>query len=295
MSFDQMAPETLVEQWRTRPSSPGQPLSPGSQAVYASIFLAFCRHLAPRPWQEATAADVVAYCQQLRPKMRSPRPSPATVHRYHRVLGDFFSVAQALAQEQGCSWTHPTRGQARPPEIHHSAEVPSTVLHSGHLAQLRQGLTMGGDWLEAREQAILALLLETALTRAEVCALRTADLQGARLQVNGPRAAQSRGFSLSDRTLRLLTHHLAFRRGQAAASDALFVNERGDPASSQVVFNVVTRAIDAVLAGQGAAHHGPNVLRNAVIQEWVAQEGLSDAVALRAGLSRAASLRRLAP
>lgn len=294
MKLTAVSAEALIDHWRTSELSPGRQLSATSQKVYASIFTGFCRYL-PCHWSEASVEQVVAYCTQLRPKTSASRPSAVSVTRYYRVIEDFFNVAAGLALEGDPDWVNPILNHRRPPEIGYRNKVESTLLHAGHLARLRASCTPSSDWLEARNAAIICTLLDCALTRSELEQLTVRSYAAPRLRIEGVRPAQARSLELSEQGASLLTAYIALRSERAPDTDALFINERGGAASSQVIFNAVANAIDAAVKGCGdkAPHHGPNVLRNSVIKAWLDAGTPTLLVAARAGVFRESSLRRL--
>ena len=286
--------DALVDHWMLAPGHAGHGLAERSQRIYRSIFSAFCLFLAPRHWSEAAMADVVAYCTGARPKTKAHSPSPATVNRYYRVLAGFLQAGESLACQHGESWTSPLRHQPMPPEIHRRADVASTVLNTSHLQSLRAQCRRQGDWLQARNTAMLAMLLDTAMTRGELESLQQADVADGSVRVQGPRPAQRRVLPIGARCRQLLLHYLQ-QRPDGLAEPALFINERGQRASSQAFFNAISCAIDGALGlhGDKAAHHGPNVLRNAVLRSWLEAGMPAAEVAALAGLQREQSLSRL--
>lgn len=294
MKLTAVSAEALIERWRTSVLSPGSQLSPASQKVYASIFTGFCRYLRSH-WSEATVEQVVSYCTQLRPKTSASRPSAVSVTRYYRVIEDFYNVAAGLALEVDPDWVNPILNHRRPPEIGYQNKVESTLLHAGHLEQLRASCRASADWLEARNAAIIYTLLDCALTRSELERLTVNSYTAPRLHIVGARPAQARSLELSEQGAGLLSAYIALRAEREPDTDALFINERGGAASSQVIFNAVASAIDAALkdCGDKAPHHGPNVLRNSVIKAWLEAGTPTLVVAARAGVFRESSLRRL--
>lgn len=178
----------IFEKWsKTRIGTRGLNTSLSERTVdaYRSIWNAWLQHLAQSgtAWAQATPEQLDAFSrsrqQRARPKATAAaRTSPVTVRRYFEVVRSVYAALPTLAL--------PLDGEPLPvhaiarlePPLDTPNRMESTVLPGPalrHLAQALEQPLSSDDWVVLRDRVILALLLDTACTLAELQSLRLDD------------------------------------------------------------------------------------------------------------------------
>ncbi|WP_170162306.1 tyrosine-type recombinase/integrase [Caldimonas tepidiphila] len=295
--------QAVFDRWATwRSAGDARPLSAASVAKYEAIWGLWVRFLRDRKrsWHAADEQDVHAFLAALQPRASVrglDTPSHVSRTRYLRALRAVY--AHAVLQD----WIAANPAEATP-EGARTEEADSFVLNAAHRAALRRHLPAGDGWLAVRDRALLHLLMDAALTVAELRTLRVAQLQlgpgrRAELRLDGPRAAQRRALDLPEAAVGALRRWLLVR-GTAAQDEPVFVSRKGHAMlSARAVFHVVSAFVLRTLHACGecgaVAHVGPNVLRNSALVQWLDEGLAAGEVARRAGLESTRMLLRLAP
>lgn len=287
-----------------------RPLRPGSVAKYRAIWDGWTAFLAGREthWSEATNDDLLSFVKGL--SARSSKRSEAsavsrrrywsTVKRIHEHAALLDQASKLGAEGYLSPFGEPTDGGVVPP----TEETPSTVLQMHHLVQLREAAPAGGDWTDVCDHAMLGLALDSAATVSEIVALTTdmVDLPPTRsrrpatVRIVGARDVQDRRIQLSADTARRLQAWLTLRGTLPCPTNALFLAHRGlGPAHSVGVWRALSSFVQRLLdaEGSGAAHVGPNVIRNAVLLAWLNEGKDLQEVRKLAGLKSVRKLDRL--
>lgn len=211
------------------------------------------------------------------------RWTPSTASNRYRGLQSYFG----WAVEEGEIRESPM-AKMRPPRI---PDQPTAVLTDDELKAIF-ATCKGASFEDRRDRAILSLLMDCGLRRAELAGLTLDDVDfeteslvvlgkgGRRRQVAfGRKTAQD-----LDRWLRLRATH-----PQAQFTNALFLGKRG-PTSTSGIFQVVqNRAAQAGLAG---VH--PHSFRHAFAHSWLAQGGQENDLMRLAGWRSRAMLAKYA-
>lgn len=325
-------PLDVFEHWaRACMQDPHHALGPFSAAKYRSVWRSWLRFLAaqeqpPGPptartpcWARARTLDVVRFVDQLNwRRLSASSASDVSRRRYWRVLERIYDHARVM----GWCRHNPARNA---PNIPPTEQADAVVLPPSFLAILRrwaQGIdaepatASGGagqavqsprePWLLARDSALLALVLDSAATTAEIAALRLEHItdnpahRSLLLRLDGPRPAQRRTVELSPWAATALNAWLGHRsdllaRGQAGPEVFLSRKSR-QPLTPKTVF-VVLRSFIARLEHEQhtrIAHRGANLIRSSVLAQWLHEGATESEVLARAGLDQLQALRRLA-
>lgn len=320
-----MNADALFDDWlASRAGDSRDPLDAQNAESYRYIWKRWRRFLAEhapgsdkpraRTYLLATPALVAEFLESGRSLQRehgqaSDRLSETARRRYWTTLRRLY--AHAIAH--GLLGLNPAEGlpaAARPLPEHTEALViarPVWEVLPAHLP------VMPG-WLMTRNRAMLALLMELALTPGELLGLRLAQISGAtdqpgglRVQLTGTRAAQARELVLGasgaallqawlDERTRLVAIHR--RRIAAAHADCVFLSERFGPTSRNSLFKLISQTLLQAHRAAGMtepAKHSPMVLRNTrLYMRLVAGEDPA-LIWKEAGMKDAASFRGLMP
>ena len=308
-------------------------LAPRSVASYHSLWTGWTEYLLSRkslPWNEARSADVRAYLEALNPRAQARglvHVSTVTQRRYYRVLKriyDFFQV-------QGWVASNPVDARA---SVSPTEQMDSLVFHAIDWDALLHAVPPALDppppdqpWCEVRDQAILRLMTQAALTVAELAGLDLGDVRHARLgfihgmgelwpagetlplgagpavtlDLNGARPAQNRRISLRGEAGTALLAWLSVRANLPllqAADTPLFVSrKKAGRLTPRALFHLANRHVSSTLGprypGTVLAHAGPMTLPNSCIVRWLDAGLPEDEVLARAGLRESQALLRL--
>lgn len=308
-------------------------LSPRSLASYHSLWTGWTEYLTthgPLAWNEAKSTDVRAYLEALSPRGQARgmvHVSTVTQRRYFRVLKKIYAFAQA----QDWVADNPVDAGA---SVSPTEQMDSLVFHARDWDALLQAVAQPIDpppqdqpWLEVRDQAILRLMMQSALTVAELAGLDIGDVQHPRLgsshgvgelwpadeaassanapavmlDLNGARKAQDRRITLpveaSAAVLAWLTVRSALPLPQDAGTPLFVSRKKAGRLTPRALFHLANRHVSATLGPRYPdtvlAHAGPMTLRNSCIVRWLDAGLPDDDILARAGLREAQALLRL--
>ena len=308
-------------------------LSPRSLASYHSLWTGWTEYLlahGPLAWHEAKSSDVRAYLEALSPRGQARgmvNVSTVTQRRYYRVLKKIYAFA--VAQDWVADNPVDAGASVSPTE-----QMDSLVFHAIDWDVLLQAVAPPQDppppdqpWLEVRDQAILRLMMQSALTVAELAGLDIGDVRHPRLgtshgvgelwpaqatgpessdaavmlDLNGARKAQDRRISLPDEASRALLAWLTVRATlplPQTADTPLFVSrKKAGRLTPRALFHLANRHVSTTLGPRYPntvlAHAGPMTLRNSCIVRWLDAGLPEDEILARAGLRESQALLRL--
>jgi site-specific recombinase XerC len=305
----------LFDHYLRHRESIGDRLSPTSESKYGAIWSAWGQFLAGKDllWQDATPALLEEFIAAIAPRNRRlPQSSNVSHNRYWRAIQAVYEHSEFALLCRGSEYRNPLRG-ARTPESARSDAAASCVLTPQQWDALRLVAPVARDWTALRDRAMLSLVLDTALTVAELRALSIHDLVGSqgapvngdqpeqqvsKIKVAGSREAQARELTLSPSTTATLGQWLRARAALGPVEPGVFLSRKGlkRPSAMAIWHNLGTLIQQALhlASGPQALHWGPNVLRNAVIMRWLTSGAHPMKVAERAGLSSVRKLDRIA-
>lgn len=327
-------PEAVFKAWALQRATERKGgLSPRSLASYHSLWAGWTEFLLSHKsmdWSQAKSSEVRAYLESLSPRAQLRgllHVSTVTQRRYYRVLKKIYDFALA----QGWVAVNPVDVQA---SVSPTEEMDSLVFHALDWDVLLQAVAPPQDpppldqpWLEVRDQAILRLMMQAALTVGELAGLDLGDVQHPRLgrekgmgelwpaespdsaaaqtavslDLSGARAAQARRILLepeaSAAVLAWLTLRATLPLPQGADSPLFVSRKKAGRLTARALFHLANRHVSAALGphypDKVFAHAGPMTLRNSCIVRWL-DAGLPDGdVLVRAGLREAQALLRL--
>ena len=326
--------EAVFKAWALeRAAHPKGALSPRSLASYHSLWAGWTEHLlghGPLPWHEARSADVRAYLEALSPRGQARgmlHVSTVTQRRYYRVLKSIYAFALA----QGWVEANPVDASA---SVSASEQMDSLVFHAIDWDALLDAVAPPIDppppdqpWLDVRDQAILRLMMQSALTVAELAGLDIGDVRHPRLgssqgvgelfpaeadapgvaaapvmlELSGARKAQERRITLPGDVGAAVLAWLTARDTLALPQDAatpLFVSrKKAGRLTPRALFHLANRHVSTVLGPRYPdtvlAHAGPMTLRNSCIVRWLDAGVPEDEILARAGLREPQALLRL--
>jgi len=308
-------------------------LSPRSLASYHSLWSGWTEFLlahGPLAWHEAKSSDVRAHLEALSPRGQARgmlHVSTVTQRRYYRVLKKIYAFAEA--QEWVADNPVDAGASVSPTE-----QMDSLVFHALDWDALLQAVVPPIDpppqdqpWLEVRDQAILRLMMQSALTVAELAGLDIGDVQHPRLgcahgvgelwpavlsqtngaispvmlELSGARKAQDRRISLpaeaSAAVLAWLTVRATLPLAQEAGTPLFVSRKKAGRLTPRALFHLANRHVNAVLGPRYPhtvlAHAGPMTLRNSCIVRWLDAGLPDDDILARAGLRESQALLRL--
>jgi integrase/recombinase XerC len=314
MALDQMAPrwpippQQIFSAWASvRAAQSGRHhLSAASIHKYRSVWESWLRHLAltETPWHEASAAQLCAFVANIKPRSsRQAGASTVSKARYFRAISAIYAQSELTAYECGfADYVNPMREAVAPDDAKSEASA-SSILVAHHWPALLQARPKAAHWSSVRDTAMLHLVLDAALTVGEIRGLRISEVQldahGAphTLALRGRRPAQQREIPLGSQARSRLAEWLTTRATLATPTDHVFVSQKGlRAASAMAIWHNLNSLIEQALQATGdqALHHGPNVLRNAAMLNWLLQGMEPAQVARRAGLSTIRKTLRIA-
>jgi site-specific recombinase XerD len=199
------------------------------------------------------------------------RWKPATAHNRYRGLHAFFKWAVT----EGDLETNPMEG-TRPPQL---PEQPIEVIGSEHLARLLRTCE-GRDFTSRRDTAVILLLVDTGMRRAE-CAgmtLEDVDLDQRIVWVLG-KGRRPRALPIGRKTAQALDRYLRAREGHQLAHLPQLWIDRNGPMTPSGVYQVVHDRARAA----GLPAMPPHQLRHAFATSWLAEGGNENELMLVAG------------
>jgi site-specific recombinase XerD len=199
------------------------------------------------------------------------RWKPATAHNRYRGLHAFFKWAVA----EGDLAANPMNGM-KPPQL---PEQPIDVVRPEHLALLLK-TCQGRDFTSRRDTAIILLLVDTGMRRAECVGmtLDDIDLDQRIVWVLG-KGRRPRALPIGRKTAQALDRYLRVReRHRLTHLPQVWVGRNG-PMTPSGIYQVVHDRARA--AGLPAMH--PHQLRHAFATSWLAEGGNENELMLVAG------------
>lgn len=294
------APE-VFESW-ARQASVGEE----SVRVYRSMWATWLRYLA-RPevdtaWHKARPADIDGVLETLPRRRGGPHlASHVSRRRYWAVLSRIYEHAKS----SGWCRSNPTHRAREVPRTEESAAVVLPPAYLERLRAMAEAEAEGGAWMALRDRAMLAVLLDGALTTSELVALNVQQVLGYApmgikvLRIDGDRPAQRRDVPLESWSSAVLQAWLAERSqlmGTLAGAGALFVSRKGWAALRPHTVHQVLQGFVMQLErefGTTIEHRGANLVRSSVVARWLNLGMRESDVLARAGLENGAALRRL--
>lgn len=282
--------------------------SVGEEAVrvYRSMWATWLRYLArpevDTPWYKARSADIDGVLETLPRRRGGPHlASHVSRRRYWAVLSRIYEHAKS----SGWCRSNPTHTAS---EVPRTEECAAVVLPPAYLERLRAmavATPEDGAWIALRDRAMLAVLLDGALTTGELVALGVQQVlayapMGIKvLRIDGDRPAQRRDVPLEGWSSAVLQSWLAERSklmGALAGGGALFVSRKGwAPLRPHTVHQVLQGFVIELEREFGTTieHRGANLVRSSVVARWLNLGMRESDVLARAGLENGAALRRL--
>jgi site-specific recombinase XerD len=187
--------------------------------------------------------------------------SPSTVATRYRALQQFFK----WLVEEGEADETPMRNM-RPPTI---PDAPVAVLSDDDLKRLLDTCA-GRDFEQRRDAAIIRLLADTGMRRAELAGLRFDDIDWAQdVAVVVGKGSRPRACPFGAKTAQALDRYLRERGKHGYAQlDALWLGVRGEMTDSGIAQVIRRRGVEA---GLGPIH--PHQLRHTFAHSWLAAGG----------------------
>ena len=320
-------PLEWFESWLLeRASERENPLTPQAAEPYRYIWSSWCQWLLGRPGQGGWTDRVLAASPDDAMDFLSERVTPATQRdgsprevssvtreRYCMVLRGVYGHLQRLGllTENPMLRLYELAGEDRP-----DAEVLEPAIWSRLLEQAAEEPADRSPFA-LRDRALLCLMLDAALTPAELAALNLGQLEEAMagegdgtadnpitIRLQGNRAAQRRELQLGAPASAALRDWLAVRSDTLSKGrpdtlvvlELVFFTERRKPLSRRVLFHLTSRLISQACEslGRGLPRHlGPLVLRNTAILHWLQAGMAQDEVCRRAGYQGKLALEHL--
>lgn len=300
-----------------------RPLTPKSVDHYRHIWRIWLKFLESREpkiaWNTARSEDVAAFLNAILPssnrRRTSASASPVTQARYRSTLAKVYRSAVQAVRLSGSAEPvlDPTAdlqdSEAHPETETSESEWLSPVVRSRLLERL-EDVQPGSQ--QARDRAIVSLIMFEALTVAEVRGLKLEGVlfmepmpndlflrsSPAAIEVEGKGGIRT--IRLSRRTSLALNEWILDRSElDARGLDLLFIPLRGqgNQLSAKTVFVTVNLFLQAALigarGGDGQVHGGPNLLRNGAIQQWIEAGFRFHEIVRRLGLDGHRCVRRL--
>ncbi len=287
-------------------------LSEHTMSVYNHAWTGYVKYLNANvtDWQQADTQAINDYLASVAPMRKEVSAvSPVTQRRYWRILRDIYSYA--LIYE----WV--PKNPVLPAKRPHSEAMPSLILPewavTALIKQLAQECVISpATWQEQRDRAMLALMLCAAPKTGELIALQASDFKSAEqgtqcsLTLAGPRQVQQRSVVLIGSACRELDLWLKARAAVEGLPETLFFSQkriRGTPlrcALTHKTIYIITmaflgRAFPAGTFEYGLYHQGAELIRNAVIANWLEDplSGDIEKVMVRAGVKDRRTIERL--
>jgi len=205
---------------------------------------------------------------------------PATVAQHHRLLSAFFK----FLVEDGLLEVSPMQG-VKAPKI---PQAPPAVLTAEDFERLLKTVA-GTSFEDRRDKAILMMLMDTPLRRAELAAIRIedVDLEQNRVYVTG-KGDKGRYVGFGPHTAKALMRYLMERdRHLHSDSPMLWLGQRGKMHGNAIYRVVKDRAAQAGL---------PDIIvhqfRHTFANNWLSNEGTEGDLMALGGWSSTAVMRR---
>ena len=276
------------------------------------------------PWTEVTATMVTRYLAQV-PRRATVRrqetdsedkqASEVTQRRYWRLLRDVYRHAMVM------DWTN-TNPCDTAQEVPRSEDMDSMILTPSILNMLQTGIVNAHDkrdkhtWQQIRDDALVLLVLHTALKTSEIQQLRQDHLWHGRSQthglhykltIEGQREVQKRELPVLDVDLaRIFQLWLDERKKVKGCPTWIFFGQKTEAEggvklrsqlTAKTVFLIISKAIATHVPANAfessLAHVGGECLRNSVISKWIGNNISLEEVKERAGVAELRAIARL--
>lgn len=309
MTAPPLSCEGVFDRWLHKRSSDAyDPLTPSAARPYRSMWVSWCGFLCdpllgvdPKSWEAATSEDVVRflYSGGIRPSgSRRSTPSDITRQRYFRVLDSIYE----FARNAGAAESNPL-DDVMTEDLPRLKQSEGQIFHQLHWLAITNSIPKGHELLEVRNRALVSLIMDSAMSTAEVAELRTNSItaleNGLALQVTGPRKSQHRVVFTGSMASRDISAWIRIRATlpplKRGPQDALFTTQKSGPLRTTGVYHIVNQTIQRALAEEAPLHMhtGAQMLRNTRIVQWLNQGHPPHEVAARVGLKDTKSFRGL--
>ena len=301
--------DQIFEAWLGRRSvDPFDPLTPEAARPYRSIWTSWCRYLAETTshktapehlWHVAQAIDLQRFLFSggIQPaRIGRLNVSEISRHRYWRVI----TAVYDYAIDKHFLTTSPASNLS--PIDTPSYELSSgQILHNNDWQKIVDAIPTGDGRWDTRNRAILYLIMDAALTTAEVATLLTSQVKMhsrlVSLDLDGPRKAQQRNISVSATTSKHVRDWIDVRSElddpKKAPRDALFLTQKGNAMKTTGIYHLVTETIGRALSDRSTllSHTGAQTLRNTRLVAWLNNGVPVHEVIRRAGFKDVKSFR----
>lgn len=308
-SFSTPTNDQIFESWLARRSiDPFDPLSPEAARPYRSIWTSWCKHLAETTalstspehlWLDAQAIDLQRFLFSggIQPaRMGRLNVSEISRHRYWRVIRAVYD----FAIDKHFLATSPASGLS-PIDTPSYERSSGQIFHNNDWQKIVEAIPTGDGRWDTRNRAILYLIMDAALTTAEVATLLTSQVKThsrlVSLDLDGPRQAQQRNITVSATTSKHVRDWIDVRAElddpKKAPRDALFLTQKGHAIKTTGIYHLVTKTIGRALSDPSTllSHTGAQTLRNTRLVAWLNNGVPMHEVIRRAGFKDGKSFR----
>lgn len=247
------SPEQAMEDFLKAQTMPnGKTYTPATLAVYGAMWKSFLDYLVDHRVElsAASAAEVEGF-------LNSGLGTPRTRKRYLSLINQAFSeMVRVSARNE-----NPAEGLLR--QFREGPRPLPVALDASEENQVRASLPAPTTWKNARDRALLLLILDAGLRVGEISALTLQSLhldeRPAFVEVLG--LSDARLASIASRSLPDLRQWLELRAMLAIQGDLVFpATRKGGPLSPSTIYRMAATVMQA--AGLNKSHQGPHVLRN---------------------------------
>lgn len=303
-----LTPEALFEDWLSvRAKASHEPLSRKAALPYSYIWKKWCAWLAQVHdsadlylYLSARTADVSKFLRE-GPSPSSKRKSvtrpisPITRQRYGRVLREIYLHAVNFGFAEHNPVAEASLGA--PPN---STERSGQVLPPKVFESLAQVMHAQPTPYQKRDNAILWLLLDCAMTSAELREITVKDVTKNKdapgqflLTLDGPRGVQERTVSTHGPTGAALHAWLVHRKVMNRNTEVVFISEKRGAMTHVALFRLVANTVARACAHAGMDmpnHVGPGSIRNTAIVRWYNQGVPIERICEQCGIKDARTL-----
>jgi site-specific recombinase XerD len=261
------------------------PVTAPRRDQYLTLAASFDRHLAAENKSANTRKHYAWAISRLRDYLadRGMPREPAHIRREHveAFLADVLaerSPATAAAAYRGLrvffGWLVDEGEIQRSPmermKMPAIPETPPAVLSDAQLARILKTVEGGRDFLARRDAAILRLLIDTGMRRAEIAGLALTDVDlDQRVAFVVGKGRRPRACPFGAKAARAIDRYLRVRDGHAhAAGPALWLGHKGPMTRDTIAAIVKRRAAEA-----GIPDVHPHLFRHAFAHAWLGQGG----------------------
>jgi site-specific recombinase XerD len=258
--------------------------SPATQTVYLTALRRLERFLLDNGMPVKVAAIRREHIERFLVSLTEEGRRPATVSVYYRSLQPFWR----WCIEEGELTVSPMQ-HVKAPKV---APPPIPVLSPEQIARLLKAVSRRKSFEDVRDEAIIRLMLDSGLRRAELTGMRVADTapRAHVAEVLG-KGGKVRLVPFGDATADALARYLRHRakHAKAATTDALWLSFKG-PLLANGILQMLERRGESV----GIEHLYPHRLRHQFAHEWRSAGGSETGLMAIAGWESPSMLRRYA-